>query len=90
LIFGCSKAFEYTAKLRAGLTMLSNDFYMYYYALTGIHLLHVVAGMGVLAVLWHKARDSSIGLSMLECGVSYWHMVDVLWILLFPLLYLVR
>lgn len=91
--FMVSKAIEYTEKLNAGITMLTNDFYMYYFTLTGIHLMHVVAGNVVLAVLWFKARARThdpAAPTALECGATYWHMVDLLWVMLFPLLYLVR
>ncbi|MDB5985815.1 MAG: heme/copper-type cytochrome/quinol oxidase, subunit 3 [Nevskia sp.] len=91
--FTVSKALEYADKLRSGISMLTNDFYMYYFALTGIHLLHVAAGCVVLAVLWKRARAGTYNSAQcvgLECGASYWHMVDLLWILLFPLLYLLR
>ena len=91
--FMVSKALEYGAKIKAGITMLSNDFYMYYFTLTGIHLLHVFAGNILLIVLWNKARARQFRKDhcvVLECGATYWHMVDLLWILLFPLLYLLR
>ncbi len=91
--FGISKAFEYGAKLAVGLTPATNDFYMYYFILTGFHLLHVTGGSVMLFVFWRKARlrhfDSS-RLVVLESGATYWHMVDLLWIVLFPLLYLMR
>ncbi len=97
--FGCGlgfmvvKYFEYGEKLRAGHTITSNDFFMYYYLLTGIHLLHVTIGMGVLAYLWrrlHNTADMQGQLSAVESGASFWHMVDILWILLFALVYLMR
>jgi len=59
LAFMVSKGIEYTEKLNAGISMLTNDFFMYYFTLTGIHLFHVVAGNVVLAVLWFKARSQS-------------------------------
>ena len=94
LAFGASKAVEYTGKLQAGHTMLSNDFFMYYYFLTGLHLLHVLAGCVGLTVFWLAARGNQYGVGSrttgLECMALYWHMVDLLWILLFPLLYLMR
>jgi len=93
LAFVGSKAFEYTKKLSSGISMLTNDFYMFYYTLTGMHFLHVVAGCVVLGVLWNKARAGAFTSNnrvALEGGASYWHMVDVLWIVLFPLLYLLR
>jgi nitric oxide reductase NorE protein len=93
LAFMVSKGIEYTEKLNAGISVLTNDFFMYYFTLTGIHLFHLVAGNVVLAVLWFKARSQSFDPErpvVLECGAIYWHMVDLLWIILFPLLYLVR
>src|ERR1700745_3564694 len=91
--FMVSKAIEYTEKLSAGISLLTNDFFMYYFTLTGIHLFHVVAGNVVLLALWFMARSRSLDPErpvVLECGAIYWHMVDLLWIILFPLLYLVR
>ncbi len=91
--FKVSKALEYGGKIKAGITMLSNDFYMYYFTLTGIHLLHVFGGNILLIVLWNKARARQFtkdNCVVLECGATYWHMVDLLWIVLFPLLYLLR
>ena len=93
LAFMVSKAIEYTEKLNAGISLLTNDFFMYYFTLTGIHLFHVLAGIVVLVVLWFMARSRSFEPErpvVLECGAIYWHMVDLLWIILFPLLYLVR
>ena len=91
--FMVSKAIEYTEKLEDGVSLLTNDFFMYYFTLTGIHLVHVFAGTIVLLVLWFMARSRSFDPErpvVLECGAIYWHMVDLLWILLFPLLYLMR
>ena len=91
--FGALKIFEYSAKLGVGITMMTNDFYMYYFTLTSIHLLHVIGGMVVLVVLWKKSRAGSYNSTNyigLEMGASFWHMVDLLWIVIFPLLYLLR
>jgi len=91
--FGVLKIVEYTEKLSAGISMLTNDFYMFYFILTGIHLFHVVGGIVVLVILWRKARlgaYNSTNCTGLESGASFWHMVDLLWIFLFPLLYLIR
>ena len=87
------KYFEYSDLLRAGHYPAANLFYMYYYVLTGIHLTHLLAGMLVLLYMW---RVSSKGfcepeeIGGIENGASFWHAVDLLWIVLFPLLYLVR
>ena len=93
LAFIVSKAFEYGAKFKAGLNPLSNDFFMLYFALTGLHLMHVIAGSVVLTIFYRRAKKNSgkgIVINNLEAGGIYWHMVDLLWIMLFPLLYLLR
>lgn len=92
LAFTGSKVVEYSIKFDAGISMLTNPFFMYYFIMTGIHLLHVTAGNVVLAVLCHKSRQASEGdsLTVYEAGGTYWHMVDLLWVAIFPLLYLVR
>lgn len=87
------KFFEWGEKIRAGINLTSNDFFMYYYMLTGIHLLHVVIGMGVLTFLWNIARRPDAGndtIQTLESGASFWHLVDTLWVILFALLYLMK
>lgn len=89
--FGITKLTEYSAKFGHGISMLTNDFYMFYFVLTGVHFLHFLAGMAVLAVLWFKAaRDPVDGplFGWIESGGLYWHMVDLLWIVIFPMLYL--
>ena len=91
--FGLVKYLEWGEKIRAGYTLTSNDFFMYYYIFTGIHFLHVIIGMGVLIFLVLKARAGecqSSDIQTYESGGAYWHMVDLLWIVLFPLLYLVK
>ena len=91
--FAVSKFFEYGEKIGNGITLTTNDFFMFYYVLTAIHFLHLIIGMGVLFYLYRvcaKASLSANDIRNLESGASYWHMVDLLWIVLFPLLYLVR
>jgi nitric oxide reductase NorE protein len=91
--FAVTKVLEYTSKIQAGITMLSNEFFMYYFVFTGIHFLHFVIGMVVLAVCLSKARTQALDAGFkvwIESAASYWHMVDLLWIVLFPLLYLQR
>jgi nitric oxide reductase NorE protein len=91
--FCAVKVIEYHEKLAAGITPLTNDFYMFYFMLTGIHCLHVILGIGVLAFMTYIVRARPIegaGLQMLESGASFWHLVDLLWIVLFAILYLVK
>lgn len=91
--FGAVKFMEYGEKLRAGLSLTTNDFFMYYYVLTGLHFAHVTIGMVVLVFMWRRCRAgiaSERDIGFLESGATYWHMVDVLWIILFPLIYLLK
>ena len=91
--FCVAKYFEYGEKIGNGVTLVTNDFFMYYYILTGIHFLHLIIGMGVLVYMWRKSNNSKFNqgdIRNFESGASYWHMVDLLWIVLFPLLYLVK
>ena len=99
LAFACGvgfvvvKYFEWGEKIRAGYTVITNDFYMYYFMLAGIHLMHVVIGAGVLVFMWSTSRAGKFdaeNLTMLESCGCFWHMVDILWVVLFGLLYLMR
>jgi len=92
LAFCINKIIEYYAKVQAGLTPASNPFYSYYYFITFIHFLHVLAGMIFIAYCrgQARARAGSEGfVTGLENVGLFWHFVDVLWICIFPLLYLV-
>lgn len=87
------KSLEYLAKLRAGIDVSTNDFYLFYFMLTGFHLLHVVVGMVILSILWFFTRRGQYGRDnchALETGAAFWHLVDLLWIILFPLVYVMR
>jgi nitric oxide reductase NorE protein len=91
-VFVAFKVFEYHALVTGGHAVLANHFYLYYFILTGIHLLHVFVGMGVLTFLLLQTRRAELSatrLSVVEGGACFWHLVDLLWIVLFPLLYLV-
>jgi len=88
--FAADKVVEYVGHLGEGHTPASNDFYMYYFVLTGIHAIHLVIGMCVLTLLWFATSKPSARsrIALVEGCASYWHLVDVLWVVLFPLLYL--
>ena len=94
--FSLNKILEYSEKLDAGLKPATNDFFMYFYVLTGLHFFHLLIGMGLLVfliVLARRARDESLSEKQFgyrEGGACFWHMVDLLWIVLFPLLYLMH
>lgn len=91
--FAILKIVEYSEKIRTGITMLTNDFYMYYFVFTGIHFVHFLMGIVALTVMLVKARHDDLDRRYriwIESVGCYWHMVDLLWIMLFPLLYLQR
>jgi nitric oxide reductase NorE protein len=91
LMFVGLKVVEYTAKVNEGHTPAQNAFYTYYFILTGLHLFHVVIGIVVLILLLAQTRHAELGatrMALVEGGACFWHLVDLLWIVLFPLLYL--
>jgi len=93
LMFVLSKSIEYFQKFAHGLTPGTNPFYMWYFTLTGIHLAHVLLGTSLLTFVWIRCRRgafSSAHRAVPESVASFWHLVDLLWIMLFPLLYLMK
>ncbi len=67
-------------------------FFSLYFTMTGLHALHMVIGFGIMAVItWmaYKGRFSPQWSTPVEMSGLYWHFVDIVWIFLFPLLYLV-
>lgn len=91
--FAVVKAIEYALLIDGGMTPSTSDFFMYYFVFTGIHLAHLVIGAVVVLVLLRAARRPEVTpgqRKFAECGAIYWHMVDLLWLVLFPLLYLIR
>jgi cytochrome c oxidase subunit III len=67
-------------------------FFLFYFIMTGMHALHMVIGIGVLCVLiamTYRNRFSAAYFSPVELGGLYWHFVDIVWVFLFPLLYLI-
>ncbi len=94
--FGAVKTWEYVEKFSAGISVATNEFFTFYFALTGIHFVHYVVGMILLGVLAHgpspygpPAETHANYRKWLEGGSLYWHMVDLLWIFIFSLLYLI-
>lgn len=91
--FSAMKFLEYGEKLSAGITPATNSFFMYYFILTGLHFFHLLLGMVVLAFLVRASRHPDMSAkryAFVEGGACFWHMVDLIWIVLFPLLYLIK
>jgi nitric oxide reductase NorE protein len=91
-VFASLKAVEYSLELHAGHTPGSNTFFTFYYVLTGVHLLHVMLG-AVLLLLWRRRTSRPAewpaDRGLVEAAAVYWHMVDLLWVVIFSLVYLV-
>ena len=91
LLFPCLKAMEWIPKISAGHTPGENLFFMFYYLMTGLHLCHVVLGLIILMFAMKEFQGAGEpNIAFVETAAIYWHMVDLLWLLLFALLYLMR
>ena len=91
-VFLCVKYVEYAAKFHHGLYPGTNLFFSLYFMMTGLHGIHVLAGMALLSyvvVLSRRGRFSASYHTPVEMSGLYWHFVDLVWIYLFPLLYLI-
>lgn len=94
LIFLVIKYFEYTGKFHHGIYPSSSTFMAIYFTLTGLHGLHIIGGMIVMGYfwlpagnkMWHSEPDHFT--NRIEVAGLYWHFVDLVWIFLFPILYL--
>jgi nitric oxide reductase NorE protein len=93
LAFVGLKAWEYTDLVAGGITPHTSTFFMYYFALTGLHLAHLTVGLVVLIALFmlsRRQRLTTAQFAFAEGGACFWHMVDLLWLIIFPLVFLVR
>ena len=93
LVFLVVKAFEYAGKFQHGHLPNTHTFYAIYFTLTGLHALHVIGGMVVNAYHWGSASriwaiDPELLTNRVEVSGLFWHFVDLVWIFLFPVLYL--
>lgn len=87
--FVAVKSVGWAQTIQHGGAISSNDFLSVYFMLTGIHMLHVLVGIVVLVALRRELRrEAPPRLAFVDGGSCYWHMVDLLWLILFPLLYL--
>lgn len=79
------KIVEYAHIFAHGVSIETNTFFTLFFLMTGFHFMHVVAGLVVLAlVTWKNSLEN------METGAAFWHMVDLIWIIMYPLLYLIR
>jgi nitric oxide reductase NorE protein len=85
LVFLVVKAQEYAVEITAGHGLDEGGFYTLYFLITGFHAAHVVFGLLILAIVAVFDAPENI-----ETGTTFWHMVDLIWIVVFPCLYLLR
>ena len=92
-VFLVIKMSEFVTKYGEGINLSTNKFFMFYFLLTMFHFLHVLLGMIILFNIKEKTKIQGYNkndLKGMQTGASYWHMVDLLWIVLFPLIYIIR
>lgn len=89
ITFACVKAAEWTMEISAGYTIFANTFWSFYYTAAGLHALHVIGGVVIMGIVAAAARRGE-NLHRVELIGIYWHFVDVVWIFLFPLLYIAK
>jgi len=92
-IFIINKIIEFADKAEQGINLSTNTFFMFYLILTAFHFLHVLLGVIILFNIQQQAKKgaySRANYKGMESGAIYWHLIDLLWIVLFPLVYIIR
>lgn len=102
-VFMINKYFEWTTKIHHGLAPGTEGFsqlppgealfFLLYFFMTGLHAIHVIAGSIFIGIVIPKVKKGNVShdnYSLLENAGLYWHLVDIIWIFLFPLFYLVH
>ncbi|MEH6403225.1 MAG: cytochrome c oxidase subunit 3 family protein [Sneathiella sp.] len=85
ILFLVIKWIEYADKFSHGFTPDTNAFFMWYFLCTGFHAMHVIFGIFLLLIVGWKNSDENV-----VTGTAFWHMVDLIWVILFPVIYLIR
>jgi len=89
LLFLALKSVEYYFKIDAGITISYNTFFTYYWLLTLFHVVHVIVGLVILLVIGRSLKKNKTNLEDFEASAAFWHMCDLIWLLLFPVIYLI-
>jgi nitric oxide reductase NorE protein len=91
VVFLALKSVEWVHLVTSGHTFTSSEFMQYFFFLTGIHAIHLLIGFVVLGVLVHQLSDPQRrSPATVETCATYWHTVDLYWVIIFALLYIVR
>ncbi len=94
-LFLLLKSVEYYHKIDVGLLIDSNTFFTFYWLLTGFHVIHVMVGLVILSYFYFSIKKQINGNATkletedLEAGAAFWHMCDLIWLLIFPVIYLI-
>ena len=90
-LFLILKSIEYWAKIKHGYTMSYDTFFSFYWMLTLFHVIHVIVGIIILVSVYFgiNKENGDTKLEDVEASVAFWHMCDLIWIILFPMLYLI-
>ena len=89
LTFLCLKTYEWSGEIGEGFTITKNAFWSFYYTAAGLHACHVIGGIIIMAIISFDVRKNK-ELQRVELIGNYWHFVDLVWIFLFPLLYIAK
>lgn len=90
IFFLALKSIEYYQKIESGISLDTNIFYTFYWLLTGFHVIHVIVGLVILCWTNYSMtkKYSSTTVEDVEASAAFWHLCDLIWLLLFPILYL--
>ncbi|MBZ0328019.1 MAG: cytochrome c oxidase subunit 3 [Altibacter sp.] len=90
ILFLLLKGVEYYEKITAGLTMSFDTFFSYYWMLTLFHVVHVLVGIVILGSMGRglRKRPNEVKTEDFEAAATFWHLCDLIWLLLFPIIYL--
>lgn len=90
LFFLGLKSIEYYDKIESGLSIGHNSFFTYYWMLTLFHVIHVLVGVVILLSMGRSLRRNpkKLNIEDFEASAAFWHMCDLIWLFLFPLIYL--
>lgn len=91
ILFLVLKSVEYYFKIESGYTIGYNTFFSFYWMLTLFHVIHVIVGLVILFNIYigFKQQKSSNSVEDFESSAAFWHMCDLIWLLLFPVVYLI-
>ena len=91
LSFLMIKGFEFYHKIDSGIGFSYNTFFTFYWLMTGFHFVHVLFGVGLLSYMYFAVKNKKYNATEIfdvEASAAYWHLCDLIWILIFPILYL--